>query len=54
MIYDFQAHDDSVVSLAMLANRNEFWSCSHDATVKLWDIRKFEPLLTLKVQFGLG
>jgi WD40 repeat protein len=41
MTHSFVAHDDSVVGLAMLANRNEFFSCSHDATVKLWDIRKF-------------
>jgi WD40 repeat protein len=49
MTHSFIAHDDSVMGLAMLSNRNEFFSCSHDATVKLWDIRKFEALQTLRV-----
>lgn len=49
MTHNFTAHDDSVMGLAMLSNRNEFFSCSHDATVKLWDIRKFEALQTFKV-----
>lgn len=50
LTHSFQAHDDSVVSLASLPNQNEFISCSHDSTIKRWDVRKFEALQTLEVK----
>lgn len=49
MTYAFKAHDDSVMSVALTCNFNEFFTCGHDGFVKLWDIRKFEPITTFKV-----
>lgn len=48
MTYCFKAHDDSVMSIALVANMNEFFTCGHDGLVKLWDLRKFESISTFK------
>lgn len=51
MTFSFKAHDDSVMSIALTANVNEFFTCGHDGCVKLWDLRKIEPISSFNVCF---
>lgn len=49
MTYAFKAHEDSVTSIASSANLNEFFTCGHDGYVKVWDLRKLEPIISFNV-----
>ena len=49
MTYAFKAHNDSVMSIALTANLNEFFTCGHDGLVKLWDLRKTEVVSSFNV-----
>ena len=53
MTYAFKAHDDSVSSIALTANINEFFTCGHDGFVKLWDIRKLDPISSFSVNYSV-
>lgn len=49
MTHCFKAHEDSVTSIAATPNINEFFTCGHDGFVKLWDLRKLEPIVSFNV-----
>jgi WD40 repeat protein len=53
MTYSFKAHNDSVMSVSLLSNMNQFFTCGHDGFVKLWDLRKLEPVSIFKVKINL-
>lgn len=48
-IFYFQAHNNSVETVIFNpVNFNELISGSHDQTIKIWDIQKFQQTQTLK------
>lgn len=49
MIHCLSAHDDSVTSIDYYKDSNIMSSVSHDGKLKLWDIRKYNCLLEIKV-----
>lgn len=46
MVKAFKAHDSPVMSASLTSNSNYFFSCGHDGYVKLWDLRKFETVVS--------